>query len=362
MNIAIMGSGLAGLSCALTLEKYGYQADIFERREEVGDRFVIAEAMFSMFHTPYDDAIKYLSETHDLHLKPSSNIQKVFFYSKNESSFINGHLGFTNMRGKHPDSFEKQMESQLKGKIKYNQNVTYEELSKEYTHIVLATGDALDTKKLQAYDVAFKASFKGATIKGDFNQTEAHAFFNNDYAPKGMAYLLPHSDCEASLVLVYPQYPENEHLDKDELWKMCLEDACKRLDQDFTIINEYSIKDYRIGKSQSDRIGNTFFIGNCWGSITPVFGFGQFESILTGIYAAHDIAGVGDYTKLVKPLSQSYHDSLTLRRTIEKFDNNQLDLITKSINIQLIESMITNKNLNLLKIVSRIIHPFSRKA
>ena len=80
MNIAIMGSGLAGLSCALTLEKYGYQADIFERREEVGDRFVIAEAMFSMFHTPYDDAIKFLSETHDLHLKPSSNIQKVISF------------------------------------------------------------------------------------------------------------------------------------------------------------------------------------------------------------------------------------------------------------------------------------------
>ncbi|MGI8314566.1 NAD(P)-binding protein [Halobacillus mangrovi] len=362
MKIAIMGAGLSGLACAITLEKYGYQADIFERRGMVGDRFSIAEAMFSMFHTPYDDAVKYLSETYDIHLKPSSNLQKVYFYSENEMSFIDGHLGFTNMRGKHPESFEKQLASQLKGEVRYNQQVSYEEISKEYTHVVLATGDALDTKKLQPYDVAFKASFHGAVIRGDFNQTEAHAFFNNDFAPKGMAYLLPHDDYEASLVLVYPQYPENEALDKEQLWTQCFNEVCKRLDQDFEIVHEYSIKDYRIGKTETARIGNTFFVGNCWGAITPVFGFGQFESMLTGIYAAQDIAGVGDYEKLVKPLSQSYHDSLSLRRSLEKLDNKQLDLVTKSINNQLLESMITSKKLNFFKIISRIIHPFSRHA
>ncbi|KHE67365.1 NAD(P)-binding protein [Halobacillus sp. BBL2006] len=362
MKIAIMGAGLSGLACALTLEKYGYQADIFERRAMVGDRFVIAEAMFSMFHTPYDDAVKYLSETYDIHLKPTSNLQKVFIYSKNETSFIDGHLGFTNMRGKHSEAYEKQLAAQLKGKIRFNENVSYEDISKEYTHVVMATGDALDTEKFQPYDVAFKASFKGAVIEGEFNQTEAHTFFNYDFAPKGMAYLLPHSDKKASLVLVYPQYPENELLDKEQLWEKCFEECCVKLDQDFKIIHDYSIKDYRIGKTEFPRIGNTFFVGNCWGAITPVFGFGQFESMLTGIYAAQDIAGVGNYEKLVGPLSQSYHDSLSLRRTMEKLDNKKLDLITKSINNKVVESLITTNKINLFKIISRIIHPFSRHA
>ncbi|WP_254434321.1 NAD(P)/FAD-dependent oxidoreductase [Halobacillus sp. Marseille-Q1614] len=265
MKIAIIGAGLSGLSCALTLEKYGYQADIFERRAMVGDRFVIAEAMFAMFHTPYDDAVKYLSETHDIHLKPTTNIQKVHIYSENEHSFIDGHLGFTNMRGKHPEAYEKQLAHQLKGEIHFNKNVSYKDISTEYTHVVLATGDVLDTKKFQPYDVAFKASFKGAVIEGDFNQTEVYTFFNHHFAPKGMAYVLPHSDREASFVLVYPQYPENETLDKEELWKKCLAECCRRLDQDFKVTSEYSIKDYRIGKIQTPRIGNTFFVGNCWG-------------------------------------------------------------------------------------------------
>ncbi|MFC7322566.1 NAD(P)-binding protein [Halobacillus campisalis] len=362
MNIAIMGAGLSGLACALTLEKYGYEADIFERRGMVGDRFVIAEAMFSMFHTPYDDAIKFLSETHDIHLKPSSNIQKIYVHSEKETSYVEGHLGFVNMRGKHSESFEKQMAVQLKGNIKFNQEVTYDEISKEYTHVVMSTGDALDTKKLQTYDTAFKASFKGAVVKGDFNQTEAHSFFNYEYAPKGMGYILSHSDREASIVLVYPQYSENKDLDKEQLWQKFLADCTKRLDQEFTLVNEYSLEDYRIGKTETPRIGNTFFVGNCWGSITPVFGFGQFESILTGIYAAHDIVGIGNYEKLVQPLYQSYHDSLTLRRMMEKFDNKQLDRITKALDNKLVEELITNKNINALKILSKIVHPFSRQS
>jgi len=362
MKIAIMGAGLSGLSCALTLEKYGYQADIFERRAMVGDRFVIAEAMFSIFHTPYDDAVKYLAETHDIYLKPMNNIQKVHIYSENEHSFIDGHLGFTNMRGKHPEAYEKQLANQLKGEIHFNKNVSYKDIYTEYTHVVLATGDVLDTEKFQPYDVAFKASFKGAIIEGDFNQTEAYTFFNNNFAPKGMAYVLPHSEREASLVLVYPQYSENEMLDKEELWKECFAECCRRLDQNFKVLREYSIKDYRIGKIQTPRIGNTFFVGNCWGAITPVFGFGQFESMLTGIYAAHDIVGIGSYENLVQPLSTSYHDSLTLRRTLERFDNKKLDLLTKSMSNELVESFVTSKKFNAMKILSRIIHPYPRKS
>ncbi|PKR76669.1 FAD-dependent oxidoreductase [Halalkalibacillus sediminis] len=362
MKIAIIGAGLAGLTCAITLEKHGYQADIFEKRGMVGDRFVISEAMFSMFHTPYKDAVKYFSEIHDIHLKPSSNLQKIYIHSENETSFIEGHLGFTNMRGKHPEAYEKQLADQLQTKIHYNQEVSYEKISKEYTHVVLATGDAMDTKKLQPFDVAFKATFKGAIIEGNFIESETHTFFNNNFAPKGMSYILPHSDTEASLVLVYPQYPENEALDKEELWQKCLSECAIRLDQEIMIVKEYSLKDYRVGKIQTPRIGNTFFVGNCFGAITPLIGFGEFESMLTGIYAAHDIVGIGDYEELVKPLNQSYHDSLSLRRSLEKLDNQQLDLLTKAIDNKTIESLITNKNINLLKILGRLVHPFSRKA
>ncbi|MCA0970452.1 NAD(P)/FAD-dependent oxidoreductase [Halobacillus litoralis] len=362
MKIAIIGAGLAGLSCAITLEKHGLEVDVFEKRGMSGDRFMNAEAMFSMTQHPVTDGVKFLSETYGIHLKPSSSIQRLQNYSKNEKSQLDGQLGFIFMRGKHPESLESQLVSQWKGQIQYRQDVSYDDIAKEYTHVVIATGDARDTKKLQPYDVAFKATFRGAVVEGDFDQTEAHAFFNNDFAPKGMAYLLPHSDSKASLVLVYPQYHENERLDKEELWEMCYQECCRRLDQDLKIISNFSLKDYMIGKAEHSRIGNTFFIGNCWGAITPAFGFGQFESMLTGIYAAEDIAGKGDYEELTKHLSQGYHDSLTLRRGLEKLDNQKLDLLTKSISNKFAEELITSKNINLFKIIGRALHPFSRKA
>ncbi len=84
--------------------------------------------------------------------------------------------------------------------------------------------------------------------------------------------------------------------------------------------------------------------------------------MMTGIYAAHDMVGIGNYEKLVQPLSTSYHDSLTLRRTLERLDNKKLDLLTKSMSNELVESFVTSKKFNAMKILSRIIHPYPRKS
>ena len=59
----------------------------------------------------------------------------------------------------------------------------------------------------------------------------------------------------------------------------------------------------------------------------PFFGFGQFASLLTGIYAAYDLCGLGQYEELTQPLRQSYDRSLVLRRLVEKLDNPKLDLL-----------------------------------
>ncbi|MDG5473659.1 NAD(P)-binding protein [Jeotgalibacillus sp. ET6] len=361
MKIAIIGAGLSGLACALTLEKHGFKADIFEKKGMAGDRFVYAEAIYSMFHSPFDDAVRYLSEEHAIDLKPASNIQKTWIWTENECSSIEGSLGFINIRGKHALSFEKQLADQLQGEIQIHQNVSHSELSRSYTHIVLATGDAADTEKLQPYHRALSVRFIGAVVKGKFDATVVHTFFNNLYAPKGMGYLLPHSEQEASLILVYPQYPENEMLKKEDLWERFFLECCRKLNQKLSIISTFELEDYQIGKTVTPRIGNTFFVGNCFGSIMPFFGFGQFESMLTGIYAAHDIAGKGRYEDLVRPLYKSYHDSLTLRRGIEQLNNKQLDFLAASIRQPLIKRLLLSKKISGLKIASRLIHPFQRK-
>ncbi len=361
MKIAIIGAGLAGLSCALTLEKHGHSADVFEKHSDISFQYKLAELMTPILHRPIDDAVKFFSEKHDIHLKPTTNVQKIFVHSPSESAFVEGNLGFINMRGDHAEAYEKQIAEQLVNtKIHCNQNITYKEISKEYTHVVIATGDVLDTQQIQPIEISLASTFAGAIVQGDFIPNEVHTWFDNTLAPKGMVYFLPHSKNQGTLVLVYPQYEETLVKDKNKYWKEALVQASQTLKQNLIIEEEFSLKDYNVGKSKYPRIGNTFFVGNCMGAITPFLGFGQSSSMLSGIYAAYDICGLGDYEELSAPLYKDYEDSLTLRKAIERLSNDQLDLVAKSLHVKTIDNLITKPNMSILKVLSHLLNPFIR--
>jgi monoamine oxidase len=74
MKVAIMGAGLSGLSCALTLEQHGIDFTIFESRSQVGDRFVNGEILLSILERPVYACIAYLAERHNIFLHPMSNL------------------------------------------------------------------------------------------------------------------------------------------------------------------------------------------------------------------------------------------------------------------------------------------------
>ncbi|MFG6146907.1 NAD(P)-binding protein [Halobacillus sp. B23F22_1] len=362
MKTAIIGAGLAGLSCALTLEKHGHMADIFEQSKGIGFRYDIAELMTPILHAPINDAVKFFSETYNIHLKPSSNVQKIYVHSENESAYVEGNIGFINMRGEYKESYEKQLAQQLvHSKIHCDSHATYEGISKEYTHVVLATGDSQDTQQIQPYDIAYSSTFAGAVVKGDFVRNEVHTWFNNDFAPKGMGYLLPHSNTQATLVNVYPQYEVDGLQKRNEFWEAMVNQVSRTLNQEIVIEEEFTISDYQIGKCRYPRIGNTFFVGNCFGAITPFLGFGQTGSILSGIYAAQDICGLGDYETLCKTLDKDYDDSLVLRRGIEKLSNHQLDVVTKSLHNSMVNKVVTQPNMSVLKGLSYLLKPFTSK-
>ncbi|MHC0039595.1 NAD(P)-binding protein [Pseudoneobacillus sp. C159] len=358
MEIAIMGAGLSGLACAITLEKHGIRPTIFEKRSKVGDRFVNGEVLLSIFSRPVHDCIASLSDDYGIYLKPTSNIQRMELFSKNETAIIKGHLGFTNIRGREQDSFETQLKQQIKSPIHFNSEKTYEKLLHEFTHVVMATGDGAYAKEANNYREDLSVSIKGATVEGSFDRYTVMAWLNYDLAPYGYVFLIPFSEKEANISIAIPDLPENADVNISELWDQFYPMAQSQLNQDLRITDQFQITQYSIGICQSSRIGNTFFVGNCFGTMMPFMGFGQYAAILSGVYAAYDLCGLGKYEELMEPLRKSYENALVLRRTMEQLTNEGIDRIIRSLQGPLGEKLFTVKTINPLKVASYFLRPY----
>lgn len=340
MNIAIMGAGLSGLSCAIVLEKYGIKPTIFEKRSCVGDRFVNGESMFSILDRPIKDSIQYLKDNYNILLTPIDEVKQAIFHSKSKIASIGGSLGYINIRGRHESSYEVQLSKQVKSKIIFNSQYSYDELCKEFDYLVLATGDGSYSVQSGNYRCDLTCTLKGATVEGDFNTNIVNLWFNYDIIPKGYGYIIPFSKKEANVVIAYPDYPDNIKLDINSMWDKFYSTVCKSLNQNFRITDSFEITKYIMGICSKPIIGNTYFVGNCFGTISPALGFGQFSSILTGVYSAYDLCGLGKYEELVKPLFENYNHSLILRRFLEGLDDNNLDFFIKNLDNKLLDAAI----------------------
>lgn len=353
-----MGAGLSGLACAITLEKNGIKPTIFEKRDKVGDRFVNGEVLLDIFSRPVHDCIASLSDQYGIYLKPTASIQKMKLFSKNEQAVIEGHLGFSNIRGREQDSFESQLGRQTQSNIHFNSKKTYEQLLNEYSHVVLATGDGAYAMETKNFRKDLSVSIKGATIEGSFDRYTVMAWIDYDLSPYGYCFLIPYSEKEATISVAIPDLPENEKVNMDDLWEQFYPKAQSQLGQVLRVTDQFQITGYIMGICQYPRIGNTFYVGNCFGTMMPFMGFGQYASILSGVYAAYDLCGLGDYEELMKPLRQSYKDSLVLRRAMEQLSNEGIDRIIQGLQGYWGEKLFQTKTINPLKIASYLLRPY----
>ncbi|RAU92840.1 NAD(P)-binding protein [Paenibacillus sp. YN15] len=358
MKVAIMGAGLSGLACALTLEKHGITPDIYESRSQVGDRFVNGEIFLGLTAKPAEDCVTYLSNELGIYLHPVYMIRAMSIHGPQETAVMEGRLGHSNIRGRHEKSLEQQLHKQLRSPIRFGSQATYEELLENYTHVVLATGETTIARRLKNYDLSLSVSMKGCTVTGDFDLNTVYTWLNEDYCPKGYGYLIPMSQKEASMVIAYPDYPQFRHPDIHTLWDRFFPRVCSDLQQTLSVIDTFEINHYPIGISRNSRIGNTFFTGNNFGSITPFLGFGQFVSLSTGVYAARDICGLGDYEQLTRPLRRSYANSLVLRKAMEQIGNEQLDTIVKWLGTPIGRKLFTVKHMDVLRAASYLLRPW----
>ncbi len=328
MNVSIMGAGLAGLACAIELEKHGVQPTIYEARSGVGDRFINAEIFASIFSRRVTDEVRYLGEEHGIYLHPTSNVTNLVIHSRNRRASLTGPVGFTTIRGRHRDSLERQLAEQVRAEIQFESKKTVQDLVREHTHVVVATGDVTDVQPMQRLEPDLTVTLTGRTVQGDFAPTEVMAWFDGRFAPDGgYGFLIPLSSAEASVTLAFPEYRKRTEQEVESLWNAFLTRVCEDTRQQLRPVDSFHVHGYAMGLPRYPRIGNMLFVGNCFGAMMPAAGFGQFSSILTGIYAARDICGFGKYEELTAGIRRSYGHSLALRRLIEVLDDDGIDKV-----------------------------------
>lgn len=358
MDIAIMGAGLSGLACALTLEKNGIRPTIYEKRNKVGDRFVNGETLMSIFSRPSHDLIATLADTYGIYLNPTAHIRRIRIFSKEESAEIKTPLGFINIRGREDKSFEVHLAKQIQSNIRFNSDKTYDQLLQEHTHVVMATGDGAYVKELDNFREDLTVSIKGATIEGSFDRNTVMAWLDYDLAPFGYCFFIPFSENEGSLSVAIPDLLENQGVDIEVLFEQLIGKLRSEWNQELKVTDQFKITQYSIGICRSARIGNTFFIGNCFGTMMPFMGFGQYCSLLSGVFAANDLCGKGNYQELMEPIRNSYENSLILRSAMEQLTNRGIDRIVRGLHGYWGEKLFQTKVFDPLKVASYLLRPY----
>ena len=342
MRVAIIGSGVAGLSCALELERLGITPVIFEKNSYIGDQISHISALLTVQHRPIRNAISYLKNKLNISLAPVNIINNLTHFSPHKTTVIKGDFGYFIRRGKENDSLINQFHSQLKNtSVTFNTFADYEPLSKEYDYVVIADGTSSFTKELGCWHDMVTTYVRGAIVLGDFDPNTLVMWINKDYCKNGYAYMTPFNNKKASIILVVTDANEKE---VDHFWELFLYYENIK----YTIVEEYKLA-HDTGLVYPHKVDNIYFAGNSGGAIDPFLGFGQLSSIIMGVMAARSIVNGADYEKLIKNIVKQNHQLYQMRKAFNNADNDMYDVIVSSIGLPGIKHLLYYTNFNVVK-------------
>jgi flavin-dependent dehydrogenase len=331
MKIAIIGAGLAGLSCAHELEKHGIKPSVYERNSYIGDQIKHVSALIEILNRPIRNIFKYIGEEYGINLKPIDVLTKFTHFSPNKTTVINGNLGY----------FLKKTELRL------NQAPDLEQLAGDNDYVIVANGNSIYTETLGCWQTWLNTYIRGAVILGDFDPHELKVWINKNYCKRGYAYLTPFNEKRASLILITSDVNEKEI---DHFWELFLYTENLK----YTITEEYKLE-HTSGFVYPLKTGNILFAGNAGGAIDPFLGFGQFNSITQGIMAARSIVFNQDYENLVGKIIHKNLNLLQIRKAYDMLDNNGYDMLIKSLGLPGIKHVAYYTPLDVVKALSTLL-------
>ncbi|CCO09081.1 NAD(P)/FAD-dependent oxidoreductase [Desulforamulus hydrothermalis] len=319
MKVAIVGAGLAGLACALELEKLGVQPVVFEQRHRLGSPFPFAAMLLDFIFHPVKDQLQELRNQYHINLKPIGEIRLLRLQGPRTSYNVRGHLGYILLRGQNQESIENQLASGLKTPVRFVSPVAPKDLLKDFDYIVVADGSKKYAQELGIWQSTYRAWVRGANITGKFNPREVRFWFNTGYAKSGFACMVPLGIDRAVLTLSVPQI---DHQELDKYWQDFIKQEKIHADQ----VLKWETRS-ESGLVFPHRIGNTFLAGNSGGFVSGWLGFGVFSCLISGVETARAIALGQNYEKRVSFLQQIMERQARCRMFWNTLNNHNLDNI-----------------------------------
>lgn len=317
MDVAIIGAGLSGLTCAHELLRQGIKPTVFESKKYVGEVLDLPLVILNMFNMPISQPLKYLKKDYDINIEPNFLIKKMVMHTANNNLRVNSNLGYILKRGRYEDGLESQILRNANIPIKFDSYIDLNTIKDDFDYIVVATGTPDIAKDLSIFTSKFECNARIAKVLGDFDVNKIIAWLNKVFCKSGFAYLVPNSQKDARLVLVVNNISPNE---LDYYWKKFLQ----LVNIEYEISNIIDVT-HIVGYVKPVQYKNIMLCGNAGGFLDDILGFGSIKAMISGALAAKSIVEKRNYNKITQKLFEDIKQMDKFRKALNTFDNKRID-------------------------------------